>query len=237
MHKTLGEAVSLYSQSPLVFEPGTKWQYSNAGIATLGRIVEVASDQSYDQFLATRVFQPLGMSDTYVFPPQEKWDRIATVYTFTDGKLKPAGPDTLGGGDWKYRKGAKYPLPEGGLYSTATDLAAFYQMMLNGGTFNGKRILSKPTIDIMTAVHTGDLMAGHQPGMGYGLAWSVVKGVQGTLALPLLSEGTYHHGGAFGTHGWVDPKRDLVGVFLVQRPGANDERNAFMAIAGSAIRD
>jgi CubicO group peptidase (beta-lactamase class C family) len=223
------------SQVPLDFDPGTKWQYSNLGIATLGRIIEVVADQPYDKFLENSIFTPLGMKDTYVFPPAEKYDRIAKAYILENGTLKLMGPDTLGGGEWRLRKGARYPLPEGGLFSTATDLLAFYQTMLNGGTWNGKRILAKSTVDLMTAVHTGDLKAGHQPGMGYGLAWAVVRDPMGSLALPLVSVGSYGHGGAFGTHGWVDPKNDLVGVFLVQRSGADAERNAFMSIANSAV--
>jgi len=237
MSKTLAEVVAIGSQQPLDFEPGTQWQYSNIGIAALGRIIEVLGDQPYEKFLESRIFQPLGMKDTYIFPPAEKFERIATAYTLTDGKLKVMGEDTLGGGDLKYRKGAKYPLPEGGLYSTAQDLAAFYQMMLSGGTYGGKRLLSRPTVDVMTALHTGDLQAGHSSGMGYGLAWAVTREPMGTLTLPLTSIGTYGHGGAFGTHGWVDPKKDLLGVFLVQRPGATDERNAFMSLAGSSILD
>jgi CubicO group peptidase (beta-lactamase class C family) len=236
LRKTLAEEVAIGSQQPLDFDPGAKWQYSNIGIATLGRIIEVVGDQPYDRFLDARIFRPLGMKDTYLSPPPEKYDRIASAYTLEKGKLKPMGPDTLGGGDWKYRKGARNPIPAGGLYSTASDLATCYQMMLSGGTHNGKHILSRPTVGVMTALHTGELKAGN-PGTGYGLAWAVVRDPMGSLSLPGCSIGTYGHGGAFGTYGWVDPKKDLVGVFLVQRPGATDERNAFMSIANSAIMD
>ncbi|SRR5581483_633489 len=236
MSKTLAEVVLIGSQQPLDFDPGTKWQYSNIGIATAGRIIEVLADQPYEKFLESRIFQPLGMRDSYLFPPPEKYERIAACYTLENGKLKLMGEDTLGGGRYRYRKGVRNPLPEGGLYSTASDLAAFYQMMLNGGMLNGKRILSKATVDLMTRVHTGDLKTAN-PGTSYGLSWSVVSDPMGSLALPLLSTGSYGHGGAFGTYGWVDPKQDMVGVFLVQRPSASDERNAFMSLAGSAIVD
>jgi CubicO group peptidase (beta-lactamase class C family) len=138
--------------------------------------------------------------------------------------------------DWDLGgKGAKYPFPEGGMYSTAQDLAAFYQMMLSGGAYHGKRILSRATVDLMSAVHTGDLAAGHSPGIGYGLAWAVVRTADGTL--PLASLGTYGHGGAFGTYGWIDPHKDLIGVFLVQQPDVATERNAFMAMAASSISE
>lgn len=235
MKTPLAEAVSVYSQMPLDFEPGSKWQYSNPGIATLGRIIEVAADQPFEKFCEERIFKPLGMKDSFFFPTPDKLDRIAMVYRLEKGKLRKAGSETLGGDPWEYRKGARYPAPELGLYSTAQDLWAFYQMVLNGGTYNGKRFLSKPAVEMMTTLHTGDLPAGHEPGRGYGLAWTVVKDPVG--ALQLQSIGAYGHGGAFGTQGTVDPKKDMVTVFMIQRSGGGDssERNAFLTIATSAI--
>lgn len=236
VRRPLAEIVAMGSQLPLEFEPGTKWLYSNIGIAALGRIIEVAADQPFERFMEARIFRPLGMNDTYFFPPAEKYDRVSMAYNLVDNKLTPMGADTLGGGDMRLRKGAKNPIPEGGMFSTATDMAAFYQMMLNGGTYNGKRLLARGTVDQMTELHTGELQA-NQPGMGYGLAWAVAKDPMGSLVLPLTSIGSYGHGGAYGTYGWVDPKKDLVGVFLVQRPGATEERNAFMSLTGAAVLD
>jgi CubicO group peptidase (beta-lactamase class C family) len=109
-------------------------------------------------------------------------------------------------------------------------------MMLNGGTYNAKRLLSRASVNLMTTLHTGSIEpAGHSTGMGYGLAWTVVRDPLGTLQLQ--SEGSYGHGGAFGTQGWVDPQKDLVGVFLIQRSGggSSDESNAFKALAAAAI--
>jgi CubicO group peptidase (beta-lactamase class C family) len=238
MHLTLAEAVAIYSQQPLDFEPGTKWQYSNPGIATLGRIIEVVSGQPFETFLAERIFQPLGMRDSFLFAPSDKIDRIAMVYKRVDGKLQRSGGDILGGDPSLYRKGAKYSAPEFGMYSTASDLAALYQMMLNGGTYNNKRLLSQASVTLMTSLHTGDIEpAGHSSGMGYGLAWTVVRDPLGTLQLQ--SQGTYGHGGAFGTQGWIDPQKDLIGIFLIQRSsgGGSDESNAFKAMAASAIME
>lgn len=239
MHLTLAEAVAICSQQPLDFEPGTKWQYSNPGIATLGRVIEVASGQPFEKYLAERIFQPLGMKDSFLFAPPDKVDRIAMVYKRVDGKLQRSGPEILGGDPAKYRKSAKYSAPEFGMYSTASDLAALYQMMLNGGTHNSKRLLSRASVNLMTALHTGSIEpAGHSTGMGYGLAWTVVREPLGMLQLQ--SEGTYGHGGAFGTHGWIDPQKDLVGVFLIQRSsggGGPDESNAFKALAVAAIAE
>lgn len=225
--RPLSEVVAIGSQTPLDFQPGTRWQYSNIGIAALGRIIEVLADQPYEKFLAARIFEPLGMKDSFLFLPADRHGRLASLYRLEDGKLKKVDSDI-------FRKGSKFSMPEGGMYSTAEDLGAFYQMMLNGGAYKGRRILSKATVQMMTAVHTGDLQAGG-PGMGYGLAWAVVKEPRG--ALSLQSIGAYGHGGAFGTYGWVDPNRDLIGVFMVQQSNSGDARNAFVALANAAVVD
>ncbi len=236
MHLSLAEAVSLYSQQPLDFEPGTRWQYSNPGIATLGRIIEVVSGLPFENFLEERILQPLGMKDSFIFPPANKVDRIAMVYELKDGKLKKADHAILAGDPALFRKGARYSGPEYALCSTATDLFAFYQMMLNGGTYNGKRLLSHAGVEVMTTLHTGSIdPAGHSAGKGYGLAWTVVKDPIGTLQYQSI--GTFGHGGAFGTEGWIDPKKDLVGVFLIQRNSGGDgeEANVFKTLAAAAI--
>lgn len=234
MDRTLADAVLLYSQQPLEFEPGSQWKYSNTGLATLGRIVEVASGMSYEKFLETRIFQPLGMTDSHIFLPAEKHSRLAPVYTLKDGRLVKAGANILAGDPLQFRKGAIYSGPEHAMYSTAWDLAQFYQMMLNHGTWNGKRLLSPSSVATMTALHTGDLKAGHNPGTGFGLTWEVTRENLGTLTGQSI--GTFGHGGAFGTYGWVDPKKELVGVFLIQITGdGRPARDAFIEIANSSI--
>ncbi|WP_321474156.1 serine hydrolase domain-containing protein [uncultured Paludibaculum sp.] len=234
MDRTLAEACLVYSQQPLDFEPGTKWQYSNTGLATLGRIVEVASGMAFEKFLETRIFQPLGMVDSYIFLPAEKHGRLAALYQRKDGKLVKAGANVLAGDALQFRKGAKYSGPEYGIYSTAWDLAQWYQMMLNKGTLNGKKLLSPSSVEVMTRVHTGDLKAGHDPGVGFGLTWAVVKEPIGTLTGHSI--GTFDHGGAFGTYGWVDPTKELVGVFLVQEADdAKPVRDAFINMANAAV--
>jgi CubicO group peptidase (beta-lactamase class C family) len=236
MNLSLAEAVAIYARQPLGFQPGTRWQYSNPGIATIGRVIEVISGMPYEKFLESRIFRPLGMKDSFIFPPPEKTDRIAMVYNLENGKLKKAGVDLLGGDPALHRKGARYSGPEYAMHSTARDLFVFYQMMLNGGVYNGQRILSRASVDVMTALHTGDIdPSAHDAGVGYGLAWTVVKDARGTLGLQSL--GTFGHGGAFGTQGWVDPKKDLVGVFLIGRDtgGGTEEKDAFKAMAAAAI--
>ncbi len=236
MDLTLAEAVAIYGKQPIEFEPGSKWQYSNVGIATLGRLIEIASGQPFEKFMDERIFKRLGMKDSFLFPPEAKTTRIAILYKSKDGKLQRSGPETLGGDSTLFRRGAKYSGPEFALYSTASDMAAFYQMLLNGGRLNGQRLLSPMSVDVMTKIHTGDLKAGHNPGMAFGLAVEVVKDPLGSFAL--LSPGTFGHGGAFGTHSYADKAKDMVGIFMIQSSGgsgATDAKYAFMAMAAAAI--
>jgi len=232
LHKTLEQAVLVISQQPLNFQPGTKWQYSNTGIAALARIVEVVSGMPYEKFLESRIFAPLGMKETYTYPPAGTHGRMPTAYILKDGKPVKYTADPLGEGAMKFRQGAKYPLPEGGLYSTANDLFILYQMMLNRGQYNGVRILSPSSVDIMTRVHTGDLPTSG-PGMGYGLAWAVAR----NAAAAPLPEGAYGHGGRYGTYAFIDPRKEMIGIFLIHREGGSEERNAFVAMSMAAAID
>lgn len=234
LHKSLADVTLILSQQPLLFQPGTRWQYSNTGIATLARIIEVLSATPFEKYLETRIFQPLGMVDTYIYPPASKHHRMPTAYILKDGKPLKYTADPLGEGAMKFRVGAKYPLPEGGIYSTAADLFAFSQMMLNGGAYNGVRLLSRAGVETMTSNHTGDLATG-TPGAGWGLGWFVIRGAPGTLSL--LSPGAFGHGGRYGTYQFIDPRRDMVGLFLIHREGGADERNAFVELAVSAVTD
>ncbi len=230
LHKTLAEVVLVVSQTPIAFDPGTKWLYSNMGIATLARIIEMHGGMPFEKFLEARIFTPLGMKDTYIYPPKEKWGRMPTAYILKEGKPVKYTADPLGEGAMKFRVGAKYPLPEGGLYSTASDLVLLYQAMLNGGELNGKRLLSPHSVKWMTEVHTGALTT-NGPGMGYGLGWAVVRD---NAASP-LSVGTFGHGGRYGTYCFVDPQRKLIGIFLIHREGGSEERNAFVNLSYGAV--
>lgn len=233
--RTLAEAVRAAAAEPLQFEPGTKWAYSNIGIDTLGRVIEVASGQSYEAFLAERVFNPLGMKDTTFYPTAQQTARLALTYGLEKGKLVRATTDILGP-----PQGAKYPIPAGGLYSTAHDLARLYRMMLNQGTLEGTKVLAPQSVKTMTQVQTGELTSGFTPGVGFGLGWAVVREPAGVTEM--LSPGTFGHGGAFGTQGWIDPHRDLFMILLIQRVGlpnadASDMRRQLQSIAVSALRN
>jgi CubicO group peptidase (beta-lactamase class C family) len=213
--RSLAEAVLAVSQSPLQFEPGSRWAYCNTGIDTLGRVVEVVSGESYEDFMKKRIFDPLGMKDTTFRPTKEQLKREAGLYDRKNGKLV-APADRLLGPTEKSR----HPIPAGGAYSTGADVARFYRMMLNEGTLDGKKILKPETVKEMTKVQTGELKTGFTAGMGFGLGFAVVRKPEGVTKD--LSEGSFGHGGAFGTQSWADPKRDLFTILLIQRVGLNN---------------
>ena len=232
MNVPLDEVVRQLARQSLLFQPGTQWSYSSPGIEILGRIIEVCSGRKYEDFIAERILRPLGMKDSFFYPPSEKTDRIAMVYVGKDGKLVRAGGSILGGDPANYRKGSLFPAPGWGLYSTAEDLLHLYRMMLNDGTYEGKRYLSPFSIHLMTEAHTtGIHPVGWMRGADYGLAWEVVTDPLGELAGH--RKGTYGHGGAFGTQGWIDPVSGTISILLIQRAdGATESlRSVFLTMA------
>ncbi|HEX3877557.1 MAG TPA: serine hydrolase domain-containing protein [Bryobacteraceae bacterium] len=225
---SLAEHISSVQSATLLFDPGSAWNYSNFGIATLGRLIEVVAKVPYERFMAERIFQPLGMKDTTFFLPSDKQNRLAALYTYEPDGLKRVN-----------RNPFTYPSPDSGLMSTAGDLARFSQAMLNKGTLNGARILSPPAVEAMTRSWTGDMKAGYAPGVGQGFGFEVVREALGTYRY--TSIGSYEKAGAFRTYYWVDPAKDMLGIILMQRTNGGaasdtaDETNAFMAMAAAAI--
>ena len=226
--RTLAEVVALLAKQEPEFTPGTQFRYASSGFAILGRIIEVVSGKPYEQFVKERVFDPLGMRDSFFFIPDDRRARVASVYRKQDGKLEK----------WReideYTRHAKYSAPEFGMYSTAEDLAAFCQMMLNGGTFRGRRVLSRMSVAAMTANHTMNIKSAvtQRPaynGLGWGLSGDPIDD------FPLTSPGSYGHNGAFGSLIWIDPKEGLVRIFLEQLFGSGSELDIFMAMAGAAV--
>src|SRR6185295_2754566 len=212
---TLAELVMAYAQQPLRFPPGSKWEYSNPGINTLGRIVEIVSGQKLELFLQRRIFDPLDMKDATFWPTRSQVKRLAKTY-------KPTQAGNLEETDIYFIKGDlsdrhRTPYPAGGLFCTARDMAQFYQMMLNGGEYHSQRLLSRSAVQQMTRTQTGDIKTGFVDGMSWGLGFQVVKEPQGVTAM--LSPGTFGHGGAYATQSWADPKKDLILVLMIQRAG------------------
>lgn len=208
---TLAEIAVAAAKAPLRFEPGSKWQYSG-GLTVCGRIIEVVSGKAYDAFLRDRIFQPLGMKDTTFVLSKAQAARLAVMYEpgqdpkslVASGRFAKANPTER-----------HTPQPSGGLFSTAADMGRFYQMILNNGELDGARIVSAKAVKEMTTLKTGDLKTGFTPGNGWGLGWCIVRKPQGVTSM--LSSGTFGHGGAYGTQGWVDPKRGMIFVLMIQR--------------------
>jgi len=236
MNVSLADLMKTFSRQPLLFQPGTHWSYSSPGIDILGRIIEVCSGQKYEDFIAQRLLIPLGMKDSFFFPDAARVGRIAMVYEGHGGTLARSPASILGGDPAKHREGAIDPAPAWGLHSTAEDLSHFYEMMLEGGSYKGRRYLSEFSVKLMTEVHTGDLNpSGWMGGSGYGLTWEVVKDPFGELEGHSL--GTFGHGGAFGTQGWIDPKKNLITIMLIQRSNGGTEalKYAVMTMAEAAV--
>lgn len=232
---TLANTVEQLAKSELAFEPGSKWQYG-PGLSVAGRVVEVVSGKPFDEFLAERIFQPLELRDTSFRPTPAQWQRLARLYQPTADK-KDLEPGT----HWLVEVSVDTtPNPSGGLYSTAADLVRFYQMVLNGGELNGKRVLSSAAVQQMTSLQTGELSTGFTPGNGWGLGFCLIRQPQGATAM--LSPGSYGHGGAFGTQGWIDPRREMIFVLLIARQNfgngdGSDIRAEFQRLAIEATRD
>ncbi|HET9271810.1 MAG TPA: serine hydrolase domain-containing protein [Vicinamibacterales bacterium] len=213
----------------LEFQPGSRWTYSpGAGFETLGRIIEIASGLPLDQFFQTRIFDPLAMRDITFWPTDAQMPRVATVYQRTPtGLLKIRMPnDTMSRN--VYFRGS------GGLYSTAEGYVPLGMMLANGGELNGKRLLSRKSVEMLSAVHVPDTLPGRPAGEGYGLSVRVVT--NHAARNTLLSDGTYGWSGAQGTHFFVDPKEHLVGVLMVQTSN-NEVRNEFEDLVAQSISD
>lgn len=208
---SLKDSVDELATRSLRFQPGTKWQYS-PGLNVVGRVVEVVAGKPFEEFVQQRIFDPLKMTNTSFFPNEKQQARIAGLYRM-DGQNK-----TLAEIDNRIvdPSNVKAPNPSGGLFSTARDMFRFYQMILSGGQLRrGDRIVSEQAVKEMTQPQTGDLVTGFTPGNCWGLGWCIVREPQGVTES--LSSGTFGHGGAFGTQGWVDPETQTIYVLMIQR--------------------
>ncbi len=234
--ESLLTAMTRLGTLPLMHQPGEKWTYG-LNNDLLGSIVEIISGQSLDEFFRTRIFEPLGMKDTYFNLPQAKAGRLVNLYTEKpDGSLVKAGSNMLNGPVM-----ANYPLGTGsyfsggaGLSSTLYDYAIFLQMLLNNGEYNGKRLLGRNTVRMMTMNQIGDLSLGDDK---FGLGFQIVS-EKGSGRTP-AQEGTFSWGGAFATSYWVDPKEKMVMLFYrqLQARTHNEVVEKFRALTYQAIID
>jgi len=227
--ETLADYIPRLGSTVLEFQPGSRWAYSpGAGFETLGRIVEIASGERLDRYLRARIFDPLAMKDITFWPTDAQWPRVATFYRAEGGRLvKAATPNDTSSRNVYFRG-------SGGLYSTAEDYMPFGLMLANGGELNGRRVLSRKSVEMMTAVHAPDTLPGLPPGGAYGLSVRVVT--NHALGGTLLSDGTYGWTGAQGTHFFVDPKEGVVGVLMVQTSNA-ELRREFEDLVAQSVAD
>ena len=193
-------AVGSYAMENLRFEPGSKYEYSNEGTNTAGRIIEVVAGVPFDKFLNDRLLEPLGMDETVFVPSRDQIQRLAKSYKPDAANIGlEETPNTFL--SYPLTDPVRQPIPGGGLFSTAADLARFCRMILNGGELDGRRYVSEASIREMTTKQTGP-----QIEKAYGLGW----GIEGTA---------FGHGGAHGTQMFIDPESGLATIYLVQHDG------------------
>jgi CubicO group peptidase (beta-lactamase class C family) len=213
---TIGDGVKHLAGLPLLFNPGERFEYS-LGVDVLGRLVEVLSGKPLDEFFRTRIFEPVGMKDTYFFPPDNKISRLATAYTYYPDKGLNRFPDTpiregafVYSADYPSRGPKKLFSGGAGLVSTAMDYAKFCQMMLDEGKVGNARLLSRKSVELMTHDQLGKISSDIGFGVGFG-----IDGVKGPLQ-ELGSIGSYDWGGFFYTAFSIDPKEQMIVIFMAQ---------------------
>ncbi len=214
---TLADLIPLYLAVPMQYEPGAKWKYTQSGINTAARIVEVVSGMSFDAFVQQRILDPLGMKHTTFYPANKPSADLVVAYN----KDKATGALTVAPPHTDFGVVGHPPFGNGGLYSTGPDYARFCQMLLGGGVRQGKCYLSPAAMKLLTTVQTGDLPTGffqsaeygqYGENYGWGIGTCILRAPHPGIAA-MLSPGTLGHGGAWGTQAWMDPVR---GVAYVQ---------------------
>ncbi len=213
---TLKDAAASHGKSALLFQPDSAYKYSNAGINTAGRIIEVVSGMKYEDFLQKRLFDPLGMKDTTFWPNDDQVRRLAKSYKPNAAKDN-LEETTVTQCHYPLQDRARQPFPAGGLFSTAADVGVFCQMLLNGGMHKGQRLLSEKAFRELTSRQTAATL---KESYGFGLQ---------------ISPDGFGHGGAYATNMNIDTKHGLVTVFMVQHAGfpgkGKDALGAFKSAA------
>lgn len=222
---TLGDYCSKFGGDLLQSDPGDKISYSGPGIAAVGRIVELATGKTLQDFMAQEIFAPLGMKDTTFFAPPSIHPRIALMY-----ENKAGGFERFDSAP--YRPGAKFANPAGGLYSTADDMANLMDCLLAGGAWKGRRLVSPAGLTALSTLQTGSLTMDGSDALGYALGFTVVRSVTGTSHFKPV--GSFGHTGAFGTEFWGDPATKTSVVYMAQT--WNDRvRKTFNTMVNSAM--
>ena len=236
-NKTVADFVDKLSKLPLKHQPGTQWEYS-VSVDVQGRLIEVLSGMDLATYMSERVFKPLDMPDTSFRMSEDKSGRFAQVYKKTKDEqgIEPAND----GRTERYYDDTQWYSGGGGLVSTTRDYLRFCQMLLNGGTLDGTRILSRKTIELMTIDHTGEIPRASSTlaaGYGFGLNFAVhvdpaKSGLNGSV-------GEYRWGGLAGTSFWIDPTEELIGIYMIQMMPPRYENGAgqFKRLVYQSIAD
>ena len=233
---TIGDMVKRLAKLPLVNHPGEGWQYG-MNMDVLGYLIEIISGQTFDEYLRDNIFEPLQMNNTYFYLPKQKKERIATLYGINSSgrliKLEGTSDNGYHSDIDVHESNKSYFSGGAGLVSTAEDYYKFLQMLLNNGFYNNKKLLSRKTIELMTSEQTGDNFEWWK-GHGFGFGFAISRGPMFTGNPG--SEGTYSWVGYFATNYWVDPKEELIGIFLTQlNPRKNDMDVKFKNLMYQAI--
>jgi CubicO group peptidase (beta-lactamase class C family) len=231
---SIGESVKKLAKLPLHHNPGERFTYSE-GLDVLGYFIEIVSGMKLDDFFRTRIFEPLGMNDSWFYLPQSKYSRLVLVQKKENNKWIKY-PVTFYDTDYPV-KGAKTFFSGGaGLSSTALDYATFLQMYLNNGELNGKRLLSRTTIQFMMSNQIKDLWGNN--GSYYGLAFGVLD-QKGQNEGGKGSTGTFEWGGYFNTQYFADPKEQIIGILMKQTQGTKTDNTGwkFKQLVGQAVDD
>ncbi|HAH22534.1 MAG TPA: serine hydrolase, partial [Prolixibacteraceae bacterium] len=233
---TIADNERKLAKLPLHFNPGEKYSYSE-GLDVLGYFIEVVSGMPFDVYLKTHIFDPLGMEDTRFYQPEEKAGRLVAVQQKGSNGKWEKYPVTFYDTDYPIKGAKTFFSGGGGLSSTAKDYATFLQMYLNGGEYNGIRLLSHTTIEAIMGNQIGNIW-GENPEKVYGLAFSVVTR-KGEEKGGMGSEGTFEWGGYFNTQYFADPKEKVIGILMKQTQGpVNDETGwKFKQLVGQSIDD
>jgi CubicO group peptidase (beta-lactamase class C family) len=226
---------------PLLYQPGTRWVYS-VSVDIQGYLVQKLSGKTFPEFLRTRLFEPLGMGDTGFLVPAERLSRVATIYSYDKAKAGLVGEPR----DPAISQMPGLPSGGGGLYSTAGDYFRFAQMLLNGGEFNGQRLLKKATVDMMRTnvlseqainSNSGIGQARFSPAQGFGYDFAVV--LDPDAAKRQVGKNSYWWWGIAGTWFWIDPTNDIVAVGIIQRrggvPGAANHEDVSRKVIAEAL--
>ena len=217
------ENIKKLAKLPLHANPGEKYTYSE-GLDVLGYFIEILSGMPFDQFLRKRIFDPLGMNDTWFYLPSEKTGRLVAVQQKNDKGEWVHYPTTFYDPDYPIKGAKKFFAGGAGLSSTAKDYSTFLQMYLNGGELNGVRIISRTTVQTILSNQSGTLFGGADK--FFGLAFSVVT-EKGEVKGDLSSAGTFEWGGYFNTQYWADPKEKTIGIIMKQTQGNVNDNTAW----------